>query len=485
MKSFVAILLLAANVAHSAPRQLTIAIPETAGRLSLAAFDASANRVRTLAAAADISEFRAGLDGILIEWDGLDDHGQPVPQGTYHLRGLFIPETVSAEGEAYLFNDWESQDGTPLIRKILTLAPKPDGRFLIVAEEARSGLPRMWQADAEGRLNALRPGPLPSDAKILALNERAALLSVEGRVELLPLSDEQGHPLAKSAARLGALSRTRAALCVAPRQIALYDLANPSAPAKEHAVPSDLRLLAPCGDGFVAILENDQAVLVRDSGVSEISVGDTQSVRSLSVGPDGSFWLTGLTGNRSVARNFDPEKGLLREMRLDPEAGPSEIFGEMDGAGFFLLTANATHSTLRSVRPSASGTSESPWEITLEKTIQECASFGFAKGVPSANAPAHDELTVLLDPSPLAPLQGSLPIRAKTQDDRVCLETAEGLKIIEVAHLPGISRVAIAHGKTSGSVRVLVGQPGFVAEFLATGLHHLTPLDEGTVEISP
>ena len=485
MKSFVAILLLAANVAHSAPRQLTIAIPETAGRLSLAAFDASANRVRTLAAAADISEFRAGLDGILIEWDGLDDHDQPVPQGTYHLRGLFIPETVSAEGEAYLFNDWESQDGTPLIRKILTLAPKPDGRFLVVAEEARSGLPRMWQADAEGRLNALRPGPLPSDAKILALNERAALLSVEGRVELLPLSDEQGHPLAKSAARLGALSRTRAALCVAPRQIALYDLANPSAPAKEHAVSSDPRLLAPCGDGFVAILENDQAVLVRDSGVSEISVGDTQSVRSLSMGPDGSFWLTGLTGNRSVARNFDPEKGLLREMRLDPEAGPSEIFGEMDGAGFFLLTANATHSTLRSVRPSASGTSESPWEITLEKTIQECASFGFAKGVPSANAPAHDELTVLLDPSPLAPLQGSLPIRAKTQDDRVCLETAEGLKIIEVAHLPGISRVAIAHGKTSGSVRVLVGQPGFVAEFLATGLQHLTPLDEGTVEISP
>lgn len=60
-------------------------------------FSPSGERVRLLYRDASVGSIPAGLNGLIMTWDGKNDQGQPVPAGTYKARGLVHgPLDVSA-----------------------------------------------------------------------------------------------------------------------------------------------------------------------------------------------------------------------------------------------------------------------------------------------------------------------------------------------------------------------------------------------------
>ena len=68
--------------------RFAVALPEMEGPVTLGIFSAQGNLVRLLHREATVDSIPAGLNGLLIGWDGKDDSGVDVPPGTYRARGL-------------------------------------------------------------------------------------------------------------------------------------------------------------------------------------------------------------------------------------------------------------------------------------------------------------------------------------------------------------------------------------------------------------
>lgn len=68
--------------------RFAVALPEMEGPLTLGIFSPEGNLIRLLYRDAPIDSIPAGLNGLLISWDGKDDSGAQVPIGLYHARGL-------------------------------------------------------------------------------------------------------------------------------------------------------------------------------------------------------------------------------------------------------------------------------------------------------------------------------------------------------------------------------------------------------------
>jgi hypothetical protein len=92
------VLLLAVSAPLCAtPQSFTVALPELEGPVTMGIFAADGRLVRLLYRDADIGSIPAGLNGLIMTWDGKDDEGREVPPGTYRARGLVHgPVSVSA-----------------------------------------------------------------------------------------------------------------------------------------------------------------------------------------------------------------------------------------------------------------------------------------------------------------------------------------------------------------------------------------------------
>ena len=83
-----AALLMAGAGLQAAPQNFAVALPELEGPVTMGIFAADGTRVRLLCRDADIGSIPAGLNGLIMTWDGKDDTGAEVPPGTYRARGL-------------------------------------------------------------------------------------------------------------------------------------------------------------------------------------------------------------------------------------------------------------------------------------------------------------------------------------------------------------------------------------------------------------
>jgi hypothetical protein len=83
-------LLAAAMCAHASGGQqsFAVALPELEGPVTMGIFSSSGERVRLLCRDAGVDTIPAGLNGLIMSWDGKDDQGRDVPAGTYRARAL-------------------------------------------------------------------------------------------------------------------------------------------------------------------------------------------------------------------------------------------------------------------------------------------------------------------------------------------------------------------------------------------------------------
>ncbi len=73
---------------EAAAQTFAMAIPELEGPLTLGVFTPEGALVRLLHRDAPVESIPAGLNGLLVTWDGRDATGAPVMPGTYRARGL-------------------------------------------------------------------------------------------------------------------------------------------------------------------------------------------------------------------------------------------------------------------------------------------------------------------------------------------------------------------------------------------------------------
>lgn len=99
------------NIPKGPSLRITFLPPPLDGTLSLAIFDRSGKRVRSLHTEVAQTELTVSLNGLSTTWDGKDDAGVAVPPGRYRVRGLAVGD-LELTGEAFHGNDWvEAEDG--------------------------------------------------------------------------------------------------------------------------------------------------------------------------------------------------------------------------------------------------------------------------------------------------------------------------------------------------------------------------------------
>ncbi|RFC42480.1 MAG: hypothetical protein DVB28_001874 [Verrucomicrobia bacterium] len=92
--------------------RITFLPPPLEGTLSLAVFDRSGKRVRSLHTEVANTDLTISLNGLSTTWDGKDDAGQLLPPGKYRVRGLAVGD-LELTGEAFHGNDWVAAEDCP------------------------------------------------------------------------------------------------------------------------------------------------------------------------------------------------------------------------------------------------------------------------------------------------------------------------------------------------------------------------------------
>ena len=172
--------------AEGAGQSFAVALPEMEGPVTMGIFAPSGERVRLLCRDADISTIPAGLNGLIMTWDGKDDQGRDVPPGTYRARGLVHGpiecSALPACGE----------------KQILGLPPSELGK-LLPALPLTPGFPKDAITLRAARDELLESRPLLTIRASLSHN--ASLLQAEGLPLLeIPFPDPKHPPTAATLA---------------------------------------------------------------------------------------------------------------------------------------------------------------------------------------------------------------------------------------------------------------------------------------------
>ncbi len=84
----VAVVLWNASAKENPKVSFAVALPELEGPVTFGIFSPSGNLARLLYSDAAVDSIPAGLNGLIMTWDGNDARGEPLPPGSYRGRGL-------------------------------------------------------------------------------------------------------------------------------------------------------------------------------------------------------------------------------------------------------------------------------------------------------------------------------------------------------------------------------------------------------------
>lgn len=76
------------SLLEATPQRFAVAIPAMEGPLTMGIFSEQGKLVRLLYRDATVETIPAGLNGLIMTWDGKDDLGNDVPAGSYRARGM-------------------------------------------------------------------------------------------------------------------------------------------------------------------------------------------------------------------------------------------------------------------------------------------------------------------------------------------------------------------------------------------------------------
>jgi len=461
-------------------------VPATAaGTVSLGIYDRDGKLVRVLCDEWAFNRFRVGLNGLSTTWDGKDDAGQQVPEGTYTARG-FVAGHIGIEGEAVHFNDWIETADSPRIVSVGAQQLLPGGDILLMARLAgNQGALVRYSPESEARWRTVvaEPRPEPAREAKLAVSDTLAFALLDGKVRAANLADgiEVPLPVATDGVKSVAARGDRLALLGAD-SVRFHVLPTFASQGEAKDFPVPFLSLALLDQGAVAAGE-DGTVWRWQAGWSKLEMPSEVKVRAVSSGRDSTFWVLEeyADGSTGVA-HYHPDEGRLAEWKADSGTITS-LAGTTEKDYFVATLSTADGQRTVAIRRKDDG---SGWEYVFDKKITRCADFGWSNGALVAtgtDTPA--EIALRLVENPLDPgASRDLTLRAVAAASGPVLSTPEGLPLLRVSEGGGYQRVMVIPGATENSARFFQGDGACVEEYSLSNLGDITSFDAGTIKMT-
>lgn len=485
------------------PVTLTFLPPELDGRFSMGIYDFNGKLVRVLHCDAPASAFRAGLNGLITQWDGNDDKGNSLPAGEYVARGYVVGDAVDVEGEAFHFNDWTGREDVPSIQSIADFRASTDGDLVVIADTLVQGRILGRVDEEKGFLWIQRVAP---DASIIAVNSKEIFLAGKGEWMARSLTDGSAVGSLATKAEIGAATDSHLFVLAGQAVRALrIKRAGDALEFEEDkqmeipALPFAVQTASGFADGWWTGNGKDDCLLWKNEGdFSRVSLTPLNQISRLSAGNGISIWALGVSEGEKepVVAQFNTLGEALHVLTAEPgwtfvniaASSTEECLLIEDRKGNERRIRALHHNATAEKTADSANSAKSHWTVAWERKLLPCADFGIVAGklVPDAgNKAAPNVIKIPLQKNPLEPdTDPSILLSAQVTPEGSWLATADGLPLVRVSAQLHLTRGCIAMGEKPHEARFFQGNAGVVEEFRVSGLDHIAAFDCGSFELS-
>lgn len=459
--------------------------PPMSGTISLGVYDEAGKLVRTLHREAGTSEFAVGLNGLITDWDGETDAGEPAKPGVYRARGI-VAGDLSIEGEAFHGNDWIADDTSPRIRRILNLHARGNGSLVLLAENA-DGAPALVLCNEAGEIVWNQRLPEKVDAHLFAANGEAEFLVTGDRIARLSIpSSEVATWEAPGVTRLAADDDT---LLTLEKGSLTFRNARSGERRSQEPSDGDIDALAVRGEAVVAVRSG--RIVLRDKGAwRELPLDSLEKATDVSISPGGTLWVVDRTGATTELKEYALDGAFLRRLGTAP-GDPTPVAASSAGEGsllFLLEKAKGIHRVraLKLVRtrklegPGAEAVST--WQVLFSRAILESETpeqalphlDGFVRTAAVEVTPRANPLT----PEKTDPIE----VQVGLADGISVLALTDGLPLRTVAATPGLKWAVLGKREDAKGISILQSDGTVIEEYVCGRLGNLMSFDCGTFE---
>lgn len=501
--AFVLVLLFATvSFSTASPTPFEFALPELEGTLSLGIYDRSGKLIRTLARHASIFSFQIGLNGLISSWDGLTDDGKEALSGKYEVRG-FVVGSMKVDAVKFHFNDWVEKNDGPFPITILSVFCAPNGGLVLLWNTLNSNQQLAYYTNFKtlqwvkniGKPESPKPllGPKAATGPLL-VGTQGDEISVLNGDRLSVFSMENGSqiraPVTLPFAPISACRKDSKFLLAAPEKLSgITDSGTEWPIAPPDGADGKIAEVFNTSNGFLT--------LSPDGIVQEWNQGSWHRIplpvlaKKMTPGYENTIWLIADSPEKKeFLGQFSIQGEFLRKVHLPPDEVTSSLAAPPDEDKIFLLRSKRDRSShligYQFVKPPESQTTLC--QEFFRKTIVPSSRFGFSSsGLTSTDVSANNVSTSSsvtefpLVHDALNPQPGTVWLQAKVEGDTAWLATEDGLPLLPIGELQGLSRVLIAKKALSEMPVLFGGNGATVAEFSIQGISNLQPLDIGSI----
>ncbi len=493
--AFILVLIFAAqSFSTASPAFFEFALPELEGTISLGIYDRSGKLIRTLARHASILSFQIGLNGLISSWDGLTDDSKEAPPGKYEVRG-FVVGPMKVDTVKFHFNDWVEKNDGPFPTTILSVFCAPN-RGLVLLWDTFNGDQQLAYYTNFHTLQWVRNIGKPESSKPL-LGPKATitpfLLGIQGD----EISILNGDRLSVFSVKNGSQLRPSITLPFAPTSACRKDskllLTAPEKLSGMTDSGTEWPISLP--DGKIAEVFNTSngfLALSPDGVVQEWNRGSWHRIplpvlaKKMTPGYKNTIWLIADSPEKKeFLGQFSIQGEFLRKVHLPPDEVTSSLAAPLD-EDKILLSRSKGDGSSHLIGYQFGKSPESKTTVCEEffrKTIVPSSRFGFSPSglIPNDVSTISSAIDFPLVSDALNPQPGTVWLQAKVEGNTAWLATEDGLPLLPIGELPGMSRVLIAKKTLSEMPVLFAGNGAVVAEFSIQGISNLQPLDIGSI----
>ncbi|HEY0790698.1 MAG TPA: hypothetical protein VGD78_06495 [Chthoniobacterales bacterium] len=459
-------------------RQLMFVPPPVEGVVSLGVYDSHGKLVRLLARAANVESFKAGLNGLVIDWDGNDDDGRPVPTGKYYARGVVVGDAVEVAGEAFYFNDFADNSGAARPAKLLDAALYgPDGAaVLVLADQPELILTDGKQAELQHRpLKEARGEHLKGIGRRLLVLHADALQLLDPQAPS-PTWSQQADGLRDAdsdGTRTVVLGTGGATLFTgsSPEKIDLRG-ANPARVALLHA-----SIVFGADDGKLWQFDGKR--------LDPLDLGDPKPILALAAGQEETVWILSREGDRSLVRQFNLRARQVRDLELPPDLrNANGLSAARDSDTLLLFLRQETGERVVGLRFQNANARQSIWEKWFDRSREDFSSFDIKDGKVTTGNDQDRSPPVMVKPvnNPLQTTRQTLfQLTAVADPTGTWLVNSDGLPLCQVSKTRNVKQLKWGSDGQNG-VRLYASDGRVVEAYRVTGLENLYRFEAGSFD---
>jgi hypothetical protein len=462
-------------------RQLMFVPPPVEGVISLGVYDGRGKLIRVLNRATDLDDFKAGLNGLLVQWDGNDSSGRAAPNGHYSVRGVLVGD-IQIDGVAFHLNNWQDLPTSARPRKLLSATLVAPAKVAVLAEtdsreliflSSQSAAPSIFPDSSAGdRIKGAGTGVLILAPESLACfsPDKPGLLWQETLSGLQDADQFNGRVLV---AQAGALSVKETN-------------APPSSGWQKITVPSSASLhCAVLSNSIVVATDAGELWKLQDNNLVPIDLGGPKTLLDLTAGRGDTIWLLIKSPEGTALQQVDLTGHQIRELPLPADLqNTREIAGSREEDALLLTLDLGSGKRLVGLKFQAANSRSSVWEKWLDRSLTAFTYFDLRDGmVTPADNPAESP-PVFVKPAnnPMENTrQAPFQVSARSDSSGVWLCNSDGLPLIQVCETKNVKQLRWAL-RGAGELRVYVSDGSVVEEYKVSGLEKLYRFDAGSFD---